>query len=86
MAHLLEVRLHDTLVGTITNLDSDYNAFAFEDSYVADSNRPTLSLDFSTPTALSHCLNAFHVLDCSRSLQICYQRATFADISPIKRT
>ena len=42
--HFLEVWLHGTLVGTITNLESDYNAFAFDESYVADPDRPTLSL------------------------------------------
>lgn len=46
MAHELEVRLHGRLVGTITNLASDYNAFAFAESYLADEHRPTVSLGF----------------------------------------
>jgi serine/threonine-protein kinase HipA len=46
MVHFLEVRLHGALVGTITNLESDYNAFTFDERYVSDPNRPTLSLGF----------------------------------------
>jgi serine/threonine-protein kinase HipA len=46
MVHFLEVWLHGTRVGTITNLESDYNAFAFDERYLADPHRPTLSLGF----------------------------------------
>ena len=46
MAHELEVRLHGTHVGTITNLASDYNAFAFDSSYLESLDRPVLSLGF----------------------------------------
>ena len=46
---VLEVWLNDARVGTITNLPYDRNLFVFEESYVADRNRPTLSLSFSDP-------------------------------------
>jgi serine/threonine-protein kinase HipA len=43
---VLHVRLGDTPVGTITHLPGDQTLFAFEDSYIADEARPTLSLSF----------------------------------------
>src|ERR1700692_1144255 len=43
---VLEVRLADTLVGTLTNLPNDQNLFVFDAGYVGDSNRPVLSLSF----------------------------------------
>lgn len=43
---VLEVRLADTIVGTLTNLPNDQNLFVFDPAYVADSNRPVLSLSF----------------------------------------
>ena len=41
---VLEVRLGENLVGTITNLPNDQNLFVFDTDYVADANRPVLSL------------------------------------------
>ncbi|HEX3549527.1 MAG TPA: HipA domain-containing protein [Candidatus Elarobacter sp.] len=46
MQNYLDVFLNDYRVGTITNLNADHNAFAFDPSFVADDNRPTLSLGF----------------------------------------
>jgi len=43
---VLEVRLADRLVGTLTNLPNDQNLFAFDPAYIADPNRPVLSLSF----------------------------------------
>jgi serine/threonine-protein kinase HipA len=40
------VWLNETLVGTLTNLAYDKNVFVFDEAYVADANRPTLSLSF----------------------------------------
>jgi serine/threonine-protein kinase HipA len=37
------------IVGTISNLAGDSNLFAFDDEYVADSNRPVLSQSFLDP-------------------------------------
>lgn len=46
----LEVWLNDVRVGTITNLPYDRNLFVFDEEYVADSDRPTLSLSFLGPS------------------------------------
>ena len=43
---VLEVRLSGTIVGTITNLPNDQNLFVFDAAYIADENRPVLSLSF----------------------------------------
>ena len=43
---VLEVRLGEALVGTLTNLPNDQNLFVFDDAYIADVNRPVLSLSF----------------------------------------
>ena len=43
---VLEVRLGETLVGTLTNLPNDQNLFVFDSAYVADADRPVLSLSF----------------------------------------
>lgn len=43
---VLEVRLADTVVGTLTNLPNDQNLFVFDSAYIADPNRPVLSLSF----------------------------------------
>ena len=44
MQHVLDILLGDRRVGQITNLASDHNAFVFDPEYVADAQRPTLSL------------------------------------------
>jgi serine/threonine-protein kinase HipA len=46
MQHTLDIFLSDRRVGTITNLGSDQNVFIFDPAYVADANRPVLSLGF----------------------------------------
>lgn len=57
---VLEVLLHDRLVGTLTRLPDDRTLFAFDSTYEADPNRPVLSLSFKTvdgvraPTRASH--------------------------------
>jgi len=38
--------LNERRVGVITNIDNDQNVFVFDDDYVADPERPTLSLGF----------------------------------------
>lgn len=43
---VLEVRLGDSVVGTLTNLPNDQNLFVFDPAYIADANRPVLSLSF----------------------------------------
>jgi serine/threonine-protein kinase HipA len=46
MQHVLDVFLGDRRAGTLTNLGSDHNVFVFDPAYVADTNRPILSLGF----------------------------------------
>ncbi|HEX3464795.1 MAG TPA: HipA domain-containing protein [Candidatus Elarobacter sp.] len=46
MPHVLNVMLHGRFVGTITNLASDHNLFAFSDEYANDASAPVLSLGF----------------------------------------
>jgi serine/threonine-protein kinase HipA len=41
---VLDVRLYDRSIGTITRLPGDRTLFAFSDAYVADAARPTFSL------------------------------------------
>jgi serine/threonine-protein kinase HipA len=43
---VLEVRLNQVRVGTITNLPYDRNLFVFDDDYIASPDRPTLSTGF----------------------------------------
>jgi serine/threonine-protein kinase HipA len=43
---LLDVRLHERVVGTITRLPDDKNVFVFDTTYVGDEERATLSLSF----------------------------------------
>src|SRR5882757_7100977 len=43
---VLDVRLHGQIIGTLTRLPRDRVLFVFTESYVADENRPTLSLSF----------------------------------------
>jgi serine/threonine-protein kinase HipA len=47
----LSVHLHGRQVGVITRLAGDRQLFAFEQDYLDDSNRPTLSLSFKGRTA-----------------------------------
>ncbi|MGH8246733.1 MAG: type II toxin-antitoxin system HipA family toxin, partial [Gammaproteobacteria bacterium] len=44
----LAVRLHGKRVGVITRLAGDRYLFAFDEAYVNDNNRPTLSLSFKS--------------------------------------
>ena len=43
---VLDVRLHDRLIGSLTLLQGDRTVFTFNDDYIADVNRPALSLSF----------------------------------------
>jgi serine/threonine-protein kinase HipA len=43
---VLDVRLHDRGIGTLTLLQGDRTIFSFNADYVAESGRPTLSLSF----------------------------------------
>src|SRR5579863_8322499 len=43
---VLEILLYEQLVGTLTRLPGDRVLFAFTEGYIADENRPTLSLSF----------------------------------------
>ena len=43
---VLEVVLHGKAIGTLTQLGGDRNLFAFNDAYINDAARPTLSLSF----------------------------------------
>lgn len=43
---VLDVRLHDRSIGSLTLLQGDRTVFTFTDDYIADENRPTLSLSF----------------------------------------
>lgn len=44
----LAVRLHGSRIGVITRLAGDRHLFAFDEAYVNDENRPTLSLSFKS--------------------------------------
>lgn len=46
----LSVRLHDKQIGVITRLAGDRQLFAFEQDYIDDPQRPTLSLSFKGST------------------------------------
>jgi len=43
---VLDVRLYGRPIGTLTRLPGDQVLFAFNEGYIADQNRPTLSLSF----------------------------------------
>jgi serine/threonine-protein kinase HipA len=43
---ILEIRLYDEPIGSLTDLGNDRNIFSFTDDYIANSDRPTLSLGF----------------------------------------
>ena len=43
---VLDVRLYDTSIATLTHVQGDRTIFAFNQSYIEDANRPTLSLSF----------------------------------------
>lgn len=43
---VLDVRLHDQSIGTLTRLPGDKVLFAFDEAYITDAERPTLSLFF----------------------------------------
>ncbi|MCJ7591985.1 MAG: HipA domain-containing protein [Woeseiaceae bacterium] len=47
---VLDVLLHGDQIGTLTLLPGDKTLFAFTESYIADSNRATLSLSFKEAT------------------------------------
>jgi serine/threonine-protein kinase HipA len=43
---VLDVRLYGTSIATLTHVQGDRTIFAFNQSYIEDANRPTLSLSF----------------------------------------
>lgn len=43
---VLDVRLHNRSIGTLTNVQGDRSLFAFNQAYIDDRQRPTLSLSF----------------------------------------
>jgi serine/threonine-protein kinase HipA len=43
---VLDVRLYDRSIGALTRLPGDKALFAFDEAYIADAERPTLSLSF----------------------------------------
>ena len=43
---VLEVSLHQQRIGTITHLPGDQTLFAFDEGYIEDEDRPTLSLSY----------------------------------------
>ncbi|MEE4208868.1 MAG: HipA N-terminal domain-containing protein, partial [Parvularcula sp.] len=45
-AAALDIFLGETRVGTIARLDGDASIFTFDEVYLADQNRPTLSLAY----------------------------------------
>lgn len=47
--NVLEVLLHGAPVGTLTRVGSDRVLFAFNEDYIQDTARPTLSLGFKDP-------------------------------------
>ena len=42
----LNILLHGQSIGRITRLEGDRSIFAFDESYLADQERPTLSLAY----------------------------------------
>ena len=46
---VLQVNLYEQAIGTLTLLDGDRSIFAFNEDYLSDANRPTLSLSFKDP-------------------------------------
>lgn len=50
MVDVLEIRLGDRKLGAITALGGDRSIFTFDDDYVEDPRRPTLSLSFKSQT------------------------------------
>ncbi|NRP75764.1 Serine/threonine-protein kinase HipA [Ensifer psoraleae] len=46
---VLDVRLYDEPVATLTNLQDGRTIFAFNDAYIEDETRPTLSLSYKDP-------------------------------------
>jgi serine/threonine-protein kinase HipA len=51
-AEALIIRLHGQVVGTLTHLGGDRTIFSFADAFVAQADRPTLSLSFKGETGL----------------------------------
>lgn len=56
---VLDVRLYDRSIGTLTNVGGDRTIFAFNEDYIADENRPVLGLSFKD--ALGNLLTDFPV-------------------------
>lgn len=48
-AAALDIFLHDRRIGTLARLDGDRSIFTFDDAYLADEDRPVLSLAYRDP-------------------------------------
>lgn len=48
-AAALDILLHDRRIGTLVRLDGDRSIFTFDEAYLADEDRPTLSLAYRDP-------------------------------------
>lgn len=48
-AAALDILLHDRRIGTLARLDGDRSIFTFDDAYLADEDRPVLSLAYRDP-------------------------------------
>ncbi len=78
----LSVRLHGKQIGVINRLAGDRQIFAFEQDYIDDPHRPTLSLSFKGRTGgfrLRPCARSRAA--CRRSFRTCFPKGTCASIS-----
>jgi serine/threonine-protein kinase HipA len=48
-AAALDILLHDRRIGTLARLDGDRSIFTFDEAYLADEDRSTLSLAYRDP-------------------------------------
>ena len=64
-ASTLTVRLHDQNIGTLTHVGGDRTLFAFNDAYIEDPNRATLSLSFKD--TFGQLLTDFRPYRCKRA-------------------
>ena len=46
---VLDVLLYNEPIGTLTRVEGDRSIFAFNETYIADENRPVLGLRFKDP-------------------------------------
>ncbi len=83
----LSVRLHGQQIGVINRLAGDRQLFAFEQDYIDDPQRPTLSLSFKGSTGgLVTALRPVARAVCRRSSRTCCPKAICATIWQSART